>query len=43
MVEIILEVSDEVAEKFDKLDERKKESFAKLIEVFLEEIDDKKE
>lgn len=37
MAEIILEVSGEVAEKFDKLDERKKDGFRKLIEVFLEE------
>ena len=43
MAEIILEVSDEVAEKFNKLDESKKDGFRKLIEVFLEEINDKKE
>lgn len=42
-MEIILNVSDKIAEKFNNLDECKKESFAKLIEVFLEEIDDKKE
>ena len=42
-MEIILDVSDEIAEKFNNLDERKKESFAKLIESFLEEINDEKE
>lgn len=36
MAEIILEVSDEVAERFDSLDERNKDAFAKFIEVFLE-------
>ena len=42
-MEIILNVSDEVAEKFNNLDECKKKSFEKLIELFLEELDDKKE
>ena len=42
-MEIILNVSDKATEIFDNLDERKKESFAKLIESFLEELDDKKE
>ena len=37
MAEIILEVSDEVAERFERLDEHKKDGFTKLIEVFLEE------
>lgn len=36
MGKIILEVSDEVAERFDGLDEGKKDAFAKLIEVFLD-------
>lgn len=43
MGKIILEVSDEVAERFNNLNERNKDAFAKLIEVFLEDVDDKKE
>lgn len=43
MAKIILEVSDETVKKFNNLDECKKDSFAKFIEVFLEDVDDKKE
>lgn len=42
MGKIILEVSDEVAEKFEALSDDKKNSFRKFIEVFLEEIEVKK-